>query len=63
MVVNGSKVLLFQRAKFTKWRLLQQYILSVKLLPLRRDASKCHCPRRAHIFKQWEDLSLVWGQT
>lgn len=40
---------------------MQQYTLSVKLLPLRRDACKCHCPRGAHIFTQQDGLAVSSG--
>lgn len=33
----------------------------VKSLPLRRDASKCHCPRRAHVSTQQEGRDVHWG--
>lgn len=60
-VVNGLEVLWSQRAKFAKWKFLQQYTVSVKLLPLRRDACKCHCPCGAHIFTQQEGAAFGSG--
>lgn len=40
---------------------MQQYTLSVKLLPLRRDVCKCHRPRGARIFTQQEGPAVGLG--
>lgn len=53
-VINGYEVLWSRRAKFAKWEFLQRYTVSVILLPLRRDACKCHCPNRPHVFRLQE---------
>lgn len=47
--VNDPEVLLSQRTTFTKWGFLQEHSLFAKLLPLRRDACKCQCARRARL--------------
>lgn len=60
-VVNGSEVLWSRRAKFAKWKFLQLYTVSVKLLPLRRDACICHSPCGAHVFARQEGSAVGSG--
>lgn len=49
-----SKIFGFQRDRFVKWELLEQYTVSVKLPPLRPDARKCHYPGKAQVSTQQE---------